>query len=590
MPNPDDPREAVAYKLAEGIVTDVRREKTARLNLSRLKNLTKLPNLSGLEHVVGADLHSLNLESLEGIELLSNLSALDLSFCRRLTDYSALSELRNLVELDLADSSVTDLSPLARSKHLRILSLAFAPIKDLEPLRGLTELLSLNIRNTPIRDLSVTSVMQSLRALNISHTMVADLSPLMESESLIIGAKEVGPKYDRHTFGGIRFTGCTLLEERIRYLTSFPKFDRTLAAINLVREQNGLRPYLNYGPYVTPPIYESTTGEAQGDLLSSGPPELPEQSPGLQFEISAAGNIQTIRPNLYKGGNDVSRLRRLLEPLREASTELISQLGGASANTHAHLLRRAEAYEAIASLPLEEIDFSLLYAAGLRLENAKIAADRDNVDGLSPPLEDHQFEVLKSLVTLHGIFILSSADGQALVAAAERMDLGPQEMAETTQDIIDILTPLQQDIELVDPAAAGVIIDVAADEAPIRHPARRAAYTYAATSNLLIVLGGYAVLGWITGGTIAGAAELVAGTALHSGLTQRGKDARYFATVLISDLADFADKHLQVALQKGGKRAREFLLQHEPLLRRLATRSTRFSFLSGILDWLSEQE
>jgi hypothetical protein len=282
-------------------------------------------------------------------------------------------------------------------------------------------------------------------------------------------------------------------------------------------------------------------------------------------------------------------LRRLQPPLREASRDLVNSISGTANNAYAHLLRRAETYQSYISLSLEEIDFALLYAAGLRLENAKAAAERD-IDGLiSPALEDNQFEALKSVVTLHGIFISSSAEGQDLLTDAERIDMTHEDVAATTRDIIEILEPLTGEVDLVDAEASQAIIEVASDNAPVRHPERRVAYTYSAASNLLIVLGGYAILGVIAGGSLAGAAELTTGVALHSGLTGRGKDARYFATILISDTADFADHHLQTLLRKGATAAKSFILRHEGPLRRLATRSRRFNFLNDILDWLAEK-
>ena len=238
---------------------------------------------------------------------------------------------------------------------------------------------------------------------------------------------------------------------------------------------------------------------------------------------------------------------------------------------------------------IKRFDFTLLYAAGLRLENARAATERDITDGLVPPLEDHQFEALKSATTLHGVFISATAEGQDLLADAERFEMTRENIAENYRDIVEIIQPLVDEPDIIDPKTPQTILDVAQDNAHIDHPERRTSYTYAAVSNLLIVLSGYAVIGLVAdvSGWAAALAAL-AGAGMPLTRSQRGKDAREFALKLISDLTDLTDIELQKALRRGGTASRVYILRHEAALRRLATRNKRFIILHDILDWLKK--
>ncbi|HEY4940208.1 MAG TPA: translation initiation factor IF-2 associated domain-containing protein [Rhizomicrobium sp.] len=533
----------------------------------------------------------------------ANATDLDLSIAG-LTHIPSLSEMSGLVTLNLKDTKVSDLSPLTNLTRLQSLNLSKTSVADLSHVMSLTALQTLALQGTAIRktsqlaklrnlrhlDLERTSIssavpignLDKLQTLAISNTNVRDLSPLAPLTSLIDAAEE-NPDL------GLYFDGCPITNKHVLTFARLPNPERTAKVINYLREQQGMSHYPDQR--AADPLPEAARQDSSDSQKSIPRPHLPTQGPGPQFGVRTDGIIHYNPTDILDGaGNDVTRLARLHRPLVNAIRELLETFTSGDINTYKHLFLQATAYSAIVSQPLDQVDFTLLYAAGLRLENARAAAEREIKNGIVPPLEDHQFESLKSVTTLHGVFISATAEGQSLLTDAERFDMTRQDVLETNKDIIEVVSPLALEGVIVERAAPQNILDVLTEDAPVRHPERRTGYSYAATSNLIIVLGGYAMIGHLMGGgDWLHAAEALVGAGTHSTLTKRGKDARHFAMLLASDGADLADAHIQEILRRGSAATRTFVLKYETPLRRLAARSPRFGFIADILDWLKAQ-
>jgi hypothetical protein len=154
----------------------------------------------------------------------------------------------------------------------------------------------------------------------------------------------------------------------------------------------------------------------------SEPPSLPSQGVGPHFAVDEEGVIGFAPSEaLDRQGNNVARLLKLHPTLLDLSRKLIEALGSGDA-PHAYLRDRAEAYKKIVDQALDAIDFSLLHVEGIRLTNADKATTEKIAERYSnlPSLETAAREILDTLLQLHGIFIMSAAEGIEAIAAEER--------------------------------------------------------------------------------------------------------------------------------------------------------------------------
>lgn len=95
-----------------------------------------------------------------------------------ITDLVFLGELDNLQVLDVADTRINDLSPLAELIALRSINLSGTQASDLTPLDKLWEVLDLNLSGTQVTDIAVLSRLWMLQRLDLSRTQISDLSAL----------------------------------------------------------------------------------------------------------------------------------------------------------------------------------------------------------------------------------------------------------------------------------------------------------------------------------------------------------------------------------------------------------------------------
>jgi hypothetical protein len=616
-----------AYAEAERRVAAARETGVNILNLS-IDGLTKIPPLAGFTTLHMLDFSATRVSNLAPLAGLTALLSLYLQHTQ-VSDLTPLSGLTALQYLNLDSTEVSDLAPLAGLTALQSLSLDGTHVSDLAPLVGLTALLDgakrepslmgLWFANCPLAD---KTILRFAKLGNPERT-INTISYLREQRAF--EKFEAGGDLIKSTTRGEEDTRLDLIsagldwEElwgaaRIRLQTElgpavFDAWIRPLALTSVIDDDlefSAPKPFIRNwvdGHYVN--RIERALRAAGGDpntisivldanfskKAKSSPLTLPAQGPGPRFAVKADGVIRAAPVEaLDSDGNDVSRLKRLHGPLQDASSEFLGAFNGSAINTYKQLFARASTYHALISQPLDKLDFTILYAAGLRLENARAAAERQITDGIVPPLEDHQFESLKSLSTLHGVFISATADGQALLTDAERIEMKREDVEATKRDIVEIVEPLVDEPDIIDPAEPQDIVDIVREDAPVNHPERRVGYSYAATSNLIIVLGSYAMLGFLPSGSeLIHAAEILAGTGAHTALTKRGRDARQFAMLLATDAANAADKGLQAALRRGSEATKAYILRHEAPLRRLASRSARFKFINDILDWLKAQ-
>jgi Caspase domain len=258
------------------------------------------------------------------------------------------------------------------------------------------------------------------------------------------------------------------------------------------------------------------------------------------------------------------------------------------------LERNTPIYRALIEQDIDQIDFALLYAAGVRLANAeKASSDDSDLPSLSAPVR----ETVDSLLQLHGTFILASAEGLQALAAEERYHRTSQEETEYRAAAVEFAEKLQKHPEIVDPKVATAVLEAAEEIGKGVNPERSSTVATGMMRNVTITVSIAATLGALTAGAIAsgymvvtavtGAAVLVAAEGL--------KKSRPFAA-LSAAVTEGIDKASEGEVLESLRGIRDqfkfqlgFFFSAEPALRRLAGRRDEFTWLANASQWLKRQ-
>ena len=112
------------------------------------------------------------------LKQLSNIQTIDVSDTKTITTLEPLSEISDLVSLNITGTNVNDLTPLRNSNKLSVLKAGNTRIDDLTPLKYDLMLEELDVSSTDVSDLAVLEMLPRLEKLNISFTQVNNLKPL----------------------------------------------------------------------------------------------------------------------------------------------------------------------------------------------------------------------------------------------------------------------------------------------------------------------------------------------------------------------------------------------------------------------------
>jgi hypothetical protein len=278
--------------------------------------------------------------------------------------------------------------------------------------------------------------------------------------------------------------------------------------------------------------------------------------------------------------------------MRELARGLVQALSHGNV-PHSNLYERAQNYLSLIDQGLEEISFAQLYVEGVRLENASKAADEKISEKELPSLETSVSEILGTLLRLHGTFVLSTADGLALLAAEERYQRRPHEEQELREATLAFAQELKSRPDIMDPAAAAFVLRSAEDLGKGTHPERSAIAAVGTTKNAAIVVISGATLGAlpVVGGLLIGTAGLIGGGLAALVGVEGLKRAKSFLAIsgLVTkglDQLSEADLASRAGVLKSYV---SFVLKIEPALRRLAEIRGQFSWLNASLDWLKKR-
>ncbi|MEH7909167.1 hypothetical protein V7798_17535 [Rhizobium laguerreae] len=304
-------------------------------------------------------------------------------------------------------------------------------------------------------------------------------------------------------------------------------------------------------------------------LPSSAPPS---QVSGPHFAI-VAGKIDFAPPDeLDPEKNNISRLRSLLPVLRQEVREALELFAGNRAFPKVH--RVLNDYGKALEGTVEELDYNLIASFGLQLANAETAALRDISDRLMPEMEDDQLSTLRSILNLHGPFILSTEVGRSLLADAAAYDRTPEQETTFRQASVSLSEAISEEGIAAD-RAASFLVETAESIGSGSQPTRTAAFGTNTVRNASIALMvgaiaalpvalGFAPVSWIAAILIA---EGVKKSDVGVGAANAVRDA----------INDQKTNLLKL---------RPFILRHEQQLRTIAGDQREFRWLHDWLDWL----
>lgn len=192
----EPPQDLAAERIARtmAIVDDCRASECTRLNLDSgdlddyaitadmthvtayMTSYTDFDSLAAIAPMTQLrELHigASQVSDLSGLSNFTNLTLLHAQDLRQVTDFSAISGLRNLNELALGGMDVGDLSFLRGLNRLEKLNLDYATITSFAPLRGHPTLAVLDLTDATLpADISELKTMRSLRQITVSSYLL----------------------------------------------------------------------------------------------------------------------------------------------------------------------------------------------------------------------------------------------------------------------------------------------------------------------------------------------------------------------------------------------------------------------------------
>src|SRR5690554_4069679 len=129
---------------------------------------------TGVQVLVCADK---DIQSLDGIEQLSNLRVVDLNQ-NKIRNIQPLAKLGRLVSLDISSNDLKSLNGLDELSELYWLNVSNNQLADAELLQNLKKLKSLYIRNNALQSLTFVSSLESLENLDAENNQRSSLPKL----------------------------------------------------------------------------------------------------------------------------------------------------------------------------------------------------------------------------------------------------------------------------------------------------------------------------------------------------------------------------------------------------------------------------
>jgi len=261
------------------------------------------------------------------------------------------------------------------------------------------------------------------------------------------------------------------------------------------------------------PTFEDFADEATDiDDLERLILELPEPLPTPKFKIAEDSKIHMVYPHASVASGNTD----LLKELRDAVIDLLKSLDGT--NAHIDLLVSAQHYNA--ALTSDPVSATVLYARGIRFENAVTTMKREIEVGSIPALGISAAHHLQSVIDLHASYIATDPEGIELLQAASQYQRPPEAIQDIKKAIDSIQVSVSNLPDLFSDDVREHITNVAEETGRGQYPERStqvAASTIGqlATSILknVVYSGGCLLLGHAVVGSGLGSAATSAGSA-----------------------------------------------------------------------------
>lgn len=112
------------------------------------------------------------------LKTFRNNNSIDLSDNLTITEISPLSELSELLELNISNTIIEDLNPIRNLKKLLVFNCSGSAVSSLVSLRYIISIVEINISKTTIDNIDVLSNLRELSKVYLSHSNVSNLEPL----------------------------------------------------------------------------------------------------------------------------------------------------------------------------------------------------------------------------------------------------------------------------------------------------------------------------------------------------------------------------------------------------------------------------
>ncbi|MGE3914406.1 MAG: leucine-rich repeat domain-containing protein, partial [Hyphomicrobiaceae bacterium] len=306
-----------------------------------------------------------------------------------------------------AGTRVADLAPLAGLASLQSLTLAGTRVADLAPLAGLASLQHLTLAGTPVADLAPLAGLASLQRLWLDGTPVADLAPLAGMTRMIDAVHEAWSSDEqtwRREASGLRFADTPIARtEPFQRLAALEDPARTIETINYLRRQRGWEEHV-------PRKREPPRAR----------PVLPSQGRAIRFLAPPDGPIDLDR------GAPLDKLER--DKLGGMQAEMLEAVGeletfARRSNGYAFLMPSLLKYRSALDHPVVDLrdgDIEILYARGIRLQDAYNDLQLEIARGDAPEQDRRLRAPMQVLLSLHGPFLLSTGRGKELFDDTDR--------------------------------------------------------------------------------------------------------------------------------------------------------------------------
>ncbi|RXT08756.1 leucine-rich repeat domain-containing protein [Ammoniphilus sp. CFH 90114] len=145
--------------------------------------VTNAVYLSEMNNLLDLDLSG---NDLDRMDLLSKLTALQTLYLdhNNLSDLDPISNMTELTELSIVDNQFSELASLGGLTKLRTLKLDQNQIDNLTPLANLSNLVELRLSQNQIESIESLRNLQQVRKLDLSNNKIKDLSPLLNMSNL----------------------------------------------------------------------------------------------------------------------------------------------------------------------------------------------------------------------------------------------------------------------------------------------------------------------------------------------------------------------------------------------------------------------